>query len=65
MKLQAKIDNYKKFQVGMFLENFILLFVSMTDKDKMVPKAITLNLKSKISSYFMTKMFSYSWPNLT
>ena len=28
MKLWPKVDNYKKFQFELFLENFILLFVS-------------------------------------
>ena len=28
MKLYPKVDNYKKFQFELFLENFILLFVS-------------------------------------
>ena len=28
MKLYPKLDNYKKFQLDLFLENFIILFVS-------------------------------------
>ena len=28
MKLWPKVDTYKKFQFGLFLENFILLFIS-------------------------------------
>ena len=28
MKLWPKVDNYRKFQFKLFLENFILLFVS-------------------------------------
>ena len=28
MKLWPKVDDYKKFQFELFLENFILLFVS-------------------------------------
>ena len=28
MKLRPKVDNYKKFQFELFLENFILVFIS-------------------------------------